>query len=128
MTAAQERLDMRSGYHAAKILPVDVRGTKNVWGLSSLLENLHLMPLFTLLSDLITASATLESISPVGVPGKALIGLNEQPSAWPFCSSGFSTIHQTTLILPNKAPPKGIQVWNFSLSFSEHCAAKQNHQ
>ena len=26
--AAQERLDMRSGYHAAKILPVGVRGTK----------------------------------------------------------------------------------------------------
>ena len=28
--------DMRSGCHAAKILPVGVRGTKNVWCLSSL--------------------------------------------------------------------------------------------
>ena len=34
VTAAQERLDMRSGCHAAKILPVGVRGTKNVWCLS----------------------------------------------------------------------------------------------
>ena len=37
VTAAQERLDMRSGCHAAKILPVGVRGTKNVWCLSSLI-------------------------------------------------------------------------------------------
>ena len=37
MTAAQERLDMRSGRHAAKILPVGLRGTKNVWCLSSIL-------------------------------------------------------------------------------------------
>ena len=37
VTAAQERLDMRSGCHAAKILPVGVRGTKNVWCLSSLM-------------------------------------------------------------------------------------------
>ena len=37
VTAAQERLDMRSGCHAAKILPVGVRGTKNVWCLRSLL-------------------------------------------------------------------------------------------
>ena len=37
MTAAQERLDMRSGYHAAKILPVGVRDTTNVRCLSSLL-------------------------------------------------------------------------------------------
>ena len=36
MTAAQERLDRRSGCHAAKILPIGVRGTKNVWCLSSL--------------------------------------------------------------------------------------------
>ena len=36
MTAAHERLDVRSGYHAAKILPVGLRGTKNVWCLSSL--------------------------------------------------------------------------------------------
>ena len=36
VTAAQERLDMRSGCHAAKVLPVGVRGTKNVWCLSSL--------------------------------------------------------------------------------------------
>ena len=31
MIAAQERLDMRGGCHAAKILPVGVRSTKNVW-------------------------------------------------------------------------------------------------
>ena len=37
VTAAQECLDTRSGCHAAKILPVGVRGTKNVWCLSSLL-------------------------------------------------------------------------------------------
>ena len=37
VTAAQERLDMRSGCHAAKILPVGVRGTKIVWCLSSLI-------------------------------------------------------------------------------------------
>ena len=37
MTAAQERLFMCSGRHAAKILPVGVRGAKNVWWLSSLL-------------------------------------------------------------------------------------------
>ena len=37
VTAAQERLDMRSGYHAAKILPVGVRDTKNVWCLSFLM-------------------------------------------------------------------------------------------
>ena len=36
VTATQERLDMRSGCHAAKILPVGVRGTGNVWRLSSL--------------------------------------------------------------------------------------------
>ena len=30
VTAAQERLDMRSGCHAPKILPIGVRGTKNV--------------------------------------------------------------------------------------------------
>ena len=41
VTAAQERLDVRSGCHAAKILPVGVRGTKNVCCLSSLLSNLH---------------------------------------------------------------------------------------
>ena len=37
VTAALERLHMRSGCYAAKILPVGVRGTKNVWWLSSLL-------------------------------------------------------------------------------------------
>ena len=37
VTAAQERLDMRNGCHAAKILLVGVRGTKNVWCLSSLI-------------------------------------------------------------------------------------------
>ena len=37
VTAAQECLDMRGGCHAAKILPVGVRGTKNFWCLSSLL-------------------------------------------------------------------------------------------
>ena len=37
VTAAQERLDMRSGCHAVKILAVGVRGTKNVWCLSSLI-------------------------------------------------------------------------------------------
>ena len=31
VTAAQERLDMCSGFHAPKILPVGVRGTRNVW-------------------------------------------------------------------------------------------------
>ena len=36
MTATQERLDMSSGFHAAKILPVGVRSTKNVWFLSCL--------------------------------------------------------------------------------------------
>ena len=36
VTAAQERLDMRSDCHTAKILPVGVRGTMNVWCLSSL--------------------------------------------------------------------------------------------
>ena len=37
VTAAQECLDMRSGCHAAKILPVGFRGTKNVWCLSFLI-------------------------------------------------------------------------------------------
>ena len=37
VTANQERFDMRSGCHAAKILAVGVRGTKNVRCLSSLL-------------------------------------------------------------------------------------------
>ena len=37
LTAAQECLDMRSGCRAAKILPVGVRGTKNVCCLSSLI-------------------------------------------------------------------------------------------
>ena len=37
VSAAQERLDMRSGCHADKILPVGVRDTKNAWCLSSLL-------------------------------------------------------------------------------------------
>ena len=37
VTAAQERLDMRSGCHADKILPVGVCDTKNAWCLSSLL-------------------------------------------------------------------------------------------
>ena len=37
VTADQKRLDMRSGCHAAKILPIGVRGTKNVWCLRSLL-------------------------------------------------------------------------------------------
>ena len=36
-TTAQERLDMRSDCLAAKILPVGVRGTKNVWCWSSLI-------------------------------------------------------------------------------------------
>ena len=36
VTAALGLLDMRSGCHAAKILPVGVRGTKNVRCLSSL--------------------------------------------------------------------------------------------
>ena len=31
VTAAQERLDMRRGCHTVKIVPVGVRGTKNVW-------------------------------------------------------------------------------------------------
>ena len=38
VTAAQERLDMRSGCHSAKILPVGVRGTKNICCLSSLIS------------------------------------------------------------------------------------------
>ena len=42
VTAAQERVDMRSGCHAEKILPVGVRGTKNVWCLSSLLFSVTL--------------------------------------------------------------------------------------
>ena len=42
VTAAQERVDMRSGCHAEKILPVGVRGTKNVWCLSSLLFSVAL--------------------------------------------------------------------------------------
>ena len=37
VTAAQKRLGMRSGCQAAKILPVGVRGTKNVWCLTSLM-------------------------------------------------------------------------------------------
>ena len=37
VTAAQECIDIRSGCHAAKILPVGVRGIKNVWCSSSLL-------------------------------------------------------------------------------------------
>ena len=37
VTAAQERLDMRSGCHADKTLPVGVRDTKNAWCLSALL-------------------------------------------------------------------------------------------
>ena len=37
VTAAQERLDMRSGCHAEKILPVGVGGTKKIWCLSSLI-------------------------------------------------------------------------------------------
>ena len=37
VTAAQKRLDMRSGCQAAKLLPVGVRGTKNVWCLTSLM-------------------------------------------------------------------------------------------
>ena len=36
MTATRERLDMSSGFHAAKILPVGVRSTKNIWFLSCL--------------------------------------------------------------------------------------------
>ena len=38
VTTAQdlERLDMRSGCHAPKILPIGVRGKENVWVLSSL--------------------------------------------------------------------------------------------
>ena len=42
LTAAQERdmLDMRSGCHAAKILPAGVGGTRNVWCLSPLLGSL----------------------------------------------------------------------------------------
>ena len=35
VTATQERLDMRSRCHAAKTLPVGVRGTKNVWCLTT---------------------------------------------------------------------------------------------
>ena len=37
VTATQERLGMRSGCHAAKILPVGDCDTKNVWSLSSLI-------------------------------------------------------------------------------------------
>ena len=42
VTAAEQRVDMRSGCHAEKILPVGVRGTKNVWCLSSLLFSVTL--------------------------------------------------------------------------------------
>ena len=42
VTAAQERLDMHSGCHAAKILLVGIRGAKNVWCLSSLMSLLEL--------------------------------------------------------------------------------------
>ena len=42
VTAAQERRDMRSGCHAAKILPVGVRVTKNAWCLSSITPFLKL--------------------------------------------------------------------------------------
>ena len=43
---AQERLDMRRGCHAVKILPVGVRGNKNVWCLSSLIGEVELQSLF----------------------------------------------------------------------------------
>ena len=52
VTAAQELLDMRSSCHAAIILPVGVRGTKNVWCLSSLVRTVttsnKCSPLFSL--------------------------------------------------------------------------------
>ena len=38
VATTQEHLDKRSGCHAAKILPVGVRGTKNIWCLSSLIS------------------------------------------------------------------------------------------
>ena len=38
--AAQERLDMRNDCNSARILPVSVRGTKNVWCLSTLMLRL----------------------------------------------------------------------------------------
>ena len=60
VTATQERLDMRSGCHAAKILPVGVRGTKNVWCLSSLMtrfnENSQLISLEKTLTYTLTIS------------------------------------------------------------------------
>ena len=38
VATTQERLDKRGVCHAAKILPVGVRGTKNIWCLSSLIS------------------------------------------------------------------------------------------
>ena len=64
MTAAQERLFMCSGRHAAKILPVGVRGAKNVWWLSSLL---------------ITVRAGLE----LGASGLQVQRSNRSASLWP---------------------------------------------
>ena len=60
LTTTQERLEMRSGCHAAKIFPVGVRGTKNVWCLSSLRtrfnENSQLISLEKTLTFTLTIS------------------------------------------------------------------------
>ena len=93
---------------------------------------IHIWCLSPLVSGSITVSASLESISPVSVPDKALICLNgrrgRRPWAGPFASSRYDTPRQIALILQHRVFPKDSQVWRFYPSSSERYAAKQNHQ
>ena len=86
------------------------------------------MSLSPLFERSITASAFLESISPLGVLGKALICLNERPFARPFGSFENGTPHPIAPMLQDKVLPMDSQVWRFSPTSSENYAAKQNHQ
>ena len=118
MTAAQERLDMRSGCHAAKILPVGVRGTKNVWCLSSLVPPYtnHVSRVLSVLA--LEVSFSLAFPAPPQKPAKSALGkrLAVQLSHWP---SGilFKPANATAATRMLQMNPPIVLEFNFNFNF-----------
>lgn len=92
------------------------------------LKNRHLLSLPPVILGSLPTYAFLESIPPVGVPGKALNCLSERPWVWAYGYSGYGTPHPTALILQDRVLPMDSQVWRSFPSSFEHYAAKRNHQ
>ena len=119
VTAAQQRLDMRSGCHAAKILPVGVRGTKNVWCLSSLVPPYtnHVPRVLSVLA--LEVSFSLAFPAPPQKPGKRTLGtrLAVQLSHWPNGIFFFKPANATAATRILQMNPPIVLEFNFNFNF-----------